>query len=207
MNVDIGTIAYCAGVIDSDGCINIQKRKAGKWAANYQPRVTVKQVTPQAIDLLHQSFGGSRWVSEPSAAKGRPLHVWNVHSAAAGTVLAALLPHLRIKVEQARNALALCELNARLGRRRFPVPEIIPGEPMVTARDAATATGLTYESVCQAVRKGSVPSARDGRTILIPASFLVTWAERGTSPTRDPAITDEMERIYLRGKDLNRVGA
>ncbi len=206
MNERKETLAYLAGVIDSDGCINIQKRKAGKWAANYQPRVTVKQVTPQAVELLHGTLGGSTWLSAPSSQKGRPLYVWNIHSHAAGTALAALLPHLRIKVEQARNALALCEVNARLGRRRFPVPAVVDGEPMVTATEAAERVGVTQQSVYQAVRMGSVPSARVGRSVLIPESFLATWASRGTSPTRDPAITDELEALYLKGKVLNKVG-
>lgn len=211
MNEHRETLAYLAGVIDSDGCINIQKRKAGKWAANYQPRVTVKQVTPQAPDLLHRTFGGALWVQGPSAKRGRPLHTWNIHSAAAGEALRLLLPHLRIKPEQARNALALCEVNARLGRRKFEVPAIVEGEPMVSAPDAAKRLGKSYDVVLQAIRMGTVPFVRGPRagsnpSLFIPESFLETWAARGSSPRRDPALTVEMEAIYLRGKELNRVG-
>lgn len=211
MNGHRETLAYLAGVIDSDGCINIQKRKAGKWAANYQPRVMVKQVTPQAPALLHETFGGSLWVQGPSARRGRPLHTWNVHSAAAGEALRALLPFLRIKPEQARNALALCEVNARIGSRRFPVPAVADGEPLVTLAEAAAALGKSYDTVMQAVHAGSVPVVRTPRagskpSVFIPESFLSVWANRGSSPTRDPAITAEMESLYQRGKVLNRVG-
>lgn len=206
------TLAYLAGVIDSDGCINIQKRKAGKWAANYQPRVMVKQVTPHAPELLHRTFGGSLWVHAPSAARGRPLHTWNIHSAAAGEALRALLPYLRIKPEQAKNAIALCAITARLGLRKFPVPEVVDGEPLVSAVEAAARLGKSYEVVTQAIRQGTVPFVRGPRSgskpsLFIPESFLPIWANRGSSPTRDSAITVEMEAIYQRGKHLNRVGA
>lgn len=205
------TLAYLAGVIDSDGCINIQKQKAGKWAANYKPRVMVKQVTPQAPALLHETFGGSLWVQGPSAKRGRPLHTWDVHSAAAGDALRELLPFLRIKPEQARNAIALCEVNARLGRRKFPVPAVVDGEPLVTLAEAAAALGKSYDTVMQAVHAGSVPVVRTPRagskpSVFIPESFLSVWANRGSSPTRDPGITAEMEALYQRGKVLNRVG-
>lgn len=211
MKEDKVTLAYCAGVIDSDGCINIQKRKGGKWAANYQPRVTVKQVTPQAPELLHATFGGSMWLSAPSAKRGRPLYVWTVHSSSAGRTLQRLLPYLRIKADQAHNAIALCEVNARLGRRKFPVPDVVEGEPLVSLSEAAAALGKSYAVVMQAVSNGSVPvvrTARAGRnpSVWIPASFLPIWRDRGSSPTRDPAINDELERLYLRGKELNRVG-
>ena len=211
MNEHRETLAYLAGVIDSDGCINIQKQKAGKWAANYQPRVAVKQVTPQAPDLLYGTFGGSLWVQRPNAKRGRPLHVWVVHSAAAGDALRQLLPFLRIKPEQARNALALCEVNARRGVRKFPVPEVVDGEPLVTLAEAADALGKSYDTVMQAVHAGSVPVVRKPRagskpSVFIPESFLPVWAMRGSSPTRDPAVTAEMESLYLRGKELNRVG-
>lgn len=201
------TLAYLAGVLDSDGYIGVNKRKNGKWAANYQPRVQVKQVDTEATDLFREAFGGHLYRHEPSAERGRPLWCWQVHSAACRPVLEALLPYLRIKRNRAENALALCEVNQRLGRRRFHVPEVAPGEPMVTMAEAARHLGKSYGTVIQAVRNGSVPHVRTGpRRVLIPESFLPVWAERGTSPRRDPALTDEMESLYLRAKELNRVG-
>ena len=132
---------------------------------------------------------------------------WQVHSAACRPVLEALLPYLRIKTNRAENALALCEVNRRLGRKRFPVPDVVPGEPMLTMAEVARRTGRDYGTVIQAVRKGSIPHVRTGpRKVLIPESFLPVWAERGRTPRRDPALTDEMEALYLRAKELNRVG-
>lgn len=200
-------MAYLAGVLDSDGYIGINKRKAGKWAANYQPRVQVKQVDTEATDLFRETFGGHLYRHEPSAERGRPLWCWQVHSAACRPVLEALLPYLRIKRNRAENALALCDVNRRTGRKRFSVPEVVPGEPMVTMAEAARLLGKSYGTVIQAVRNGSVPHVRTGpRRVLIPESFLPVWGERGRTPRRDPALTDEMESLYLRAKELNRVG-
>lgn len=200
-------LAYMAGVVDSDGYIGVHRRKAGEWAANYQPRIQVKQVTPEAIDLFATSFGGHRYDGKPTTEKGRPLLVWQAHSAAAGRACEALLPYLRIKRRQAENVLVLCEVNSRLGRRRFPVPEVVPGEPMVTMAEAARRIGKSYGTVIQAVRNGSVPHVRTGpRQVRIPESFLPVWAERGTSPRRDPALTTELEACYNVARELNRVG-
>jgi|JI10StandDraft_1071094.scaffolds.fasta_scaffold539528_1 excisionase family DNA binding protein len=193
--------------MDSDGYIGVGKKKAGKWAANYQPRVQVKQVDTEATDLFRETFGGHLYRHEPSTERGRPLWCWQVHSAACRPVLEALLPYLRIKTNRAENALALCEVNRRLGRKRFPVPDVVPGEPMLTMAEVARRTGRDYGTVIQAVRKGSIPHVRTGpRKVLIPESFLPVWAERGRTPRRDPALTDEMEALYLRAKELNRVG-
>lgn len=74
----------------------------------------MKQVEPGAIDMLHEMFGGHRYAGKPTATKGRPLIVWAVHSAACAPVLWAILPYLRIKREQAMNALDVCD---QLGRR------------------------------------------------------------------------------------------
>lgn len=202
---DLTNLAYLAGVVDSDGWIGIRRTRT-RWADTYQPGVAVKQVTPEAVSLAHATFGGHLWQQAPGATRGRPLWTWGVTAAAVVPVLRSLRPYLRIKAAQADNALAACEVNGRGGRRRFPVPDVIAGEPLVTAAEAAAATGLTYESVCQAARKGSVPVVREGRRILIPASFLPVWRDRGSSPRRDPAVTAELDALYERQKALNRGG-
>lgn len=204
-------LAYLAGVVDSDGYIGVHRRKAGQWAANYQPRVQVKQVTPQAVDLAESVFGGHRFLAKASLPNGRPLHVWQVHSAAAGRVCELLLPHLRIKRAQAENVLTLCEVNSRLGRRKFPVPEVADGEPMLTIKEVCERTGRSYETVTQAVRQGTIPFVRGPRagrkpSVFIPESFLPVWQSRGSSPRRDPALTAELEACYSTARELNRVG-
>lgn len=211
MNVSNVDLAYMAGVLDSDGYIGVNMRKAGKWAANYQPRVQVKQVTPEAPDLFHASFGGHIYLNQPSAERGRPLWCWQVHSAACGSILTALLPYLRIKPDRARNAIDLCELNSQLGHRKFPVPEVVPGEPMLTVKEVCERSGRSYETVTQAIHQGTIPFVRGPRagrhpSLFVPESFLPIWAERGSSPTRDPAMTERLHACYVRAKELNKVG-
>jgi excisionase family DNA binding protein len=206
-------LAYAAGVIDSDGYIGVHKSdyamrvRGDAKQVIYAPRVAVKQVTPQAVDLLHDLFGGYRYNGKPTARRGRPLLVWNVHSAAAVRVCEALLPHLRIKREQAINAIEVGRLNASRERHRFVLPEVAPDEPMVTMAEAARRLGKDYGTVAQSVRLGNVPHIRSGpRKVLIPESYLPIWAERGRSAIRRPDITARLEAHHARAKELNRVG-
>lgn len=202
--------AYLAGVIDSDGCIRVSRdtwrmRNADGRTPTFQARIHIKQVDPEATDLCYEIFGGYYRQEPPTAYRGKPLWSWAIHSAGAGRVLTAVSPYLRIKKAQAENALRVCELSA-MGTRRFPVPEIVEGEPLVTAYEAAARLPFSYESICQAVRKGSVPFVRKGRNIFIPESFLEVWANRGQSPSRSTVAMDELEECFLRAKALNRVG-
>lgn len=206
-------LAYAAGVVDSDGSIGVHRSdyamrvRGDAGQAVYVPRVTVKQVTVEAIDLMHHLFGGHRLLAKPSARQGRPLHAWSCHSAAAGQVCRLLLPYLRIKRAQAENAIEVCRINTEGRRRRWDVPEVIPGEPMVTMAEAARMLGKDYGSVIQSVRKGNVPHVRTGpRKVLIPESYLPVWAARGHSPRRNAEVTERLECCYGRAKALNRVG-
>lgn len=110
---DASVLSYCAGVIDSDGCIGVRRltyamRVVGdSGQPTYSERVAVKQVERQAIDLLRETFGGSFGVDKPSAKRGRPLYRWEVKDRKAAACLEALLPFLRIKHEQAKNCLLL----------------------------------------------------------------------------------------------------
>ena len=207
-------LAYAAGVIDSDGYIGVHRSdyamrvRGDAGQAVYAGRVQVKQVTPEAIDMLSALFGGYRGVGRAATTKRRPLYVWSVHSAACGPVLEAVLPYLRIKDAQARNALAVVAINTEGHRRRWDVPVIIAGEPMVTMAEAARLLEKDYGTVIQSVRNGNVPHVRTGpRQVLIPKSYLRTWAMRGHSPVRHADVTDRLHACFLRAKELNRVGA
>lgn len=109
-------LAYCAGVIDSDGTIGIKRltysmRVVGDSAqATYTARICVRQVEREAVDLLQQTFGGAVRICKPQTPNSRPLFQWEVRDLIAERALRALLPFLRIKVAQAKNGLALREL-------------------------------------------------------------------------------------------------
>lgn len=112
-DLDWLVLAYCAGVVDSDGTIGVKRSTYSMRVRGdakqpvYSERVCVRQVEPQAVDLLKATFGGRRGMRKPSTPNGRPLHEWCVTDAQAALCLKALLPFLRIKQQQAENALAL----------------------------------------------------------------------------------------------------
>lgn len=119
-----GELAYHAGIVDADGTIGIKRstyalrvRKDARQPV-YSERVTVRQVEHQAVEILHQVFGGRLGISGSSARRGRPLYEWQVTDLRAYRCLEALRPHLRIKAAQADNALALRRLKERSLRER-----------------------------------------------------------------------------------------
>jgi hypothetical protein len=150
--------AYCAGVVDSDGTIGIKRstygmRHGNGGQATYSERVCVRQVTPEAVGLLHSAFGGSFGKRKASAVRGRPLWEWAVTDQKAATFLRAVRPYLRIKSLQANNCLALRALKDHSKKQRV------------------------------AKGRGHVGSSR-----------------------RTPEMSEAMEALYQRAKELNRVG-
>lgn len=125
--MELQELAYCAGVIDSDGTIGVKKstyqlrvtKDCGQ--PTYSERICVKQVEPQAVNLLTQLFGGYRFVAKPSVRRGRPLQGWQVTDLQASRCLELLLPHLRIKQQQAQNCLLLRVLKQESKQARVAV--------------------------------------------------------------------------------------
>lgn len=112
-------LAYCAGVIDSDGSIGVRRstysmrvRKESTQPI-YSVRICAKQVSPEAVTLLQKTFGGSLMLQSPSVTRGKSLWYWEVHSRQGAQCLRQLLPFLRIKRAQAENGLALYDLVER----------------------------------------------------------------------------------------------
>lgn len=103
------TIAYLAGAIDSDGYIGMRKIKGPV----YIERIGLKQVTPQIPLLLQEVFGGTVCTEAPSLPNGKLMHSWEVSHRKAAQAAAILLPHLRIKTEQARTLIELRQSKSR----------------------------------------------------------------------------------------------
>lgn len=204
-------IAYAAGVIDSDGYIGVKRstyamRHGEGGQSVYSPRAMVKQVTPEAIDLLHEMFGGYRGAGKPTAKKGRPLYTWEVHSANAMRACEIVLPYLRIKREQAVNAIECGRLNAGPGRRGWDLPAVDPNEPMVPLLDAARRAGRSPAVAYQSAHLRNIPTFREGRRVFVPESYIETWANRSQASPRRAHIGEQMEACFQRAKELNRVG-
>lgn len=212
LDLDPLDLAYAAGVIDSDGYIGVHRSdyamrvRGDAGQAVYMPRVTVKQVTPHAPDLLYAMFGGHLLRPKPSAKRGRPLYSWNVHSALAARTCEAVLPHLRIKRAQAENAIALGRLNAGTGRRGWNLPDIDPDEVLLPLLEAARRAGRSADVAYQSAHIGNIPVVRKGRSVFVPESYVETWASRGKAAPRRAALTEAMDACYQQSKAFNRVG-
>lgn len=205
-------LAYCAGVLDSDGHIGVHvnwyKVKSGKYADSkqptYQPRCSVKQLDPEAIELFHDLFDGHMYVDNANGrGSGRPINVWQVHSASCRRVLEPLRPFLRIKGKQADLALELCGLNASPRRRGFDIPAIVPGEPMLPLAEACERAGRSYAVGVQSVKLENIPFERRGRRIFVPESYIETWSTRSRGAMRRPEITERMAEITEQVRALN----
>lgn len=211
-------LAYCAGVMDSDGHIGVHvnwyRVKSGKWADSkqptYQPRCSVKQLDPEAVELFGALFDGHVYVDTANVrGSKRPISIWQVHSAAVRRCLEPLMPYLRIKRRQATLALELCDLNASPRRRGFDYPPIVPGEPMVPLAQACEMAGRSYAVGVQSVKLGNIPFERRPRIkrgdpmVYVPVSYLDAWAERGRGARRTAALSERMEAIAVEMKSLN----
>lgn len=207
-------VAYCAGIMDADGHIGIHVNwyRVGRDARqpSYQPRVQVKQVDADAVDLFRALFAGHRYLDSSAVHKGsgRPTWVWQVHSAACRPVLEALRPYLRIKDRQADLVLELCGVNASPRRQRWVIPEVVEGEALLPLAVAAEMAGRSYATAIQSVKLGNIPFVRrrEGSghlRVFVPESYVEEWRTRGRGAMRQPTITARMDEIAAAIKALN----
>ena len=109
-------LAYLAGVLDGDGsfCIHLKRQRICKPTrpdkiTSFTAKIQIKQVQPEAIELIHETFGGiiPRMV-KPSAKNGKPLWFWEISGSRAAEVSNLLIPYLRLKKRQAEILIELC---------------------------------------------------------------------------------------------------
>jgi hypothetical protein len=100
--------AYLAGIIDSDGCIGIQKYSN---CNAYRVILTVVQRDMPLIEYLYSTFGGSVNMVSTNRADRKDYYLrWVVTDKKAMVVLSDCLPYLRLKKSQAFLAKELFEL-------------------------------------------------------------------------------------------------
>lgn len=118
------TLAYLAGVIDSDGHITVHK-STRKGVAYYCARVGIAGTRRQPHDLAASYWGGtvSRYVPENS--RHRAQFQWSRSGDAALGICYELLPYLRIKEPQAWLAIDVQE-HVIAGRGPDPYPWFAP---------------------------------------------------------------------------------
>lgn len=172
-------LAYAAGVVDSDGCITIKRRKVWNERLrksvdrySYAATVFVRQVENNAVSLLQELFGGSIRIHPPSVAGGRPLFQWEVSNRIGVACAKNLLPYLRIKKRQAEILVEFDALMRNHEARRHPYWfRWIDGEPTYDTREAAAVKGVSVSSVYQMISNDTIPVRHEGRRVLIPKRF------------------------------------
>lgn len=99
------TLAYLAGVLDSDGFITIKRDEAPKCPGSFThtEHIGVGQTSPAAVQIFADLFGGGIKVRTRKGFEERwqPIHYWVLHNRRAAECVAALRPYLRVKTAQA----------------------------------------------------------------------------------------------------------
>lgn len=109
------TLAYLAGIMDSDGNFRIEKKNVkGMLVPNYRINIRASQVIPSpAIELLAKTFGGRARTKKSNRPTQRNLAHWSLHDKSAADAISALLPYLVVKRGEAARLLELRRRKAR----------------------------------------------------------------------------------------------
>lgn len=120
-------IAYCAGLIDGEGCIRVKRSKpyrhlTGRVTPAYSLTIQVRMVEEAALAFLRDTLGGWYYAEKtPHSANGRPLFCWQATDTVAEAVVRAIRPYLRVKAQQADLALEFRALQADRQRHRTKI--------------------------------------------------------------------------------------
>lgn len=114
MNNDL--IVYLAGCLDCDGSFGIYRNttvlrvpNAKAKSPQHTPRIIFKQVRPEIVNLLHETFGGRKAFEKSHHPRHKDIYSWSATLKTARNCIIAVLPYLRIKKEQAQLLLQLCD--------------------------------------------------------------------------------------------------
>lgn len=94
-----GTLAYLAGIMDSDENFRIErKRVPGMLSPSYRINMCCAQVDPSpAVELLARTFGGQTRTVQEKKLKSRDLSTWSIYDRTAATAIERTLPFLQLK--------------------------------------------------------------------------------------------------------------
>jgi hypothetical protein len=94
--------AYFSGFLDGEGCIFAYKSAK----RSRRPKITIAQKDPVVLEWIQATFGGGLWHSKNS---GRDYWLWSSDNLELTRfILRGTIPHLKLKTNQARVALRLC---------------------------------------------------------------------------------------------------
>lgn len=110
-------LPYLAGVVDSEGCMTIQKTNNHTGSYTYSERLSAEMKDIEAIELLSDVFDHAYYTYYHST-DGNPFYCFVTLSKRANYVIRALYPYLRVKRKQADILLQLREF-----KDKFPYPK------------------------------------------------------------------------------------
>lgn len=114
-----GALAYCAGIIDGEGCIGIYVRNPrGGRGIRHELKVQVNMQTTPAIEMLKECFGGLQDYRVKNKKTNAFCYQWRIGDRRAYGCLKILLPYLRVKKMEAEKAIEFyekCILPPKLG--------------------------------------------------------------------------------------------
>lgn len=117
------TYAYLAGAIDADGFITIarQVRNTGDRYEHrptyYNAKLGFTETSPIIPHLLKETFGGSCYEYQPKNPEHKRWYNWQIQNLKAGAAVRLLLPHLRLKRQQAELVIEFIDLAASQRKR------------------------------------------------------------------------------------------
>jgi hypothetical protein len=114
-------LAWAAGFIDGEGCINITKRYAkynngGKLYHSIS--LSANQISKEPLLKLQEMFGGKVRAVKPVGNR-RPSFAWIIYTKAARDALALMLPYLKVKNTETNMVLTLNFSSGRLTEKEW----------------------------------------------------------------------------------------
>lgn len=114
---------YAAGFVDGEGCITVRESgvtaghqaKLRGWNPSWYASVTISQVDPRPLQWMQARWGGSLRPMRVRKERERPAWEWCIVGQQAYRFLDGVLPMLKCKDAQARNALKLREFRSGRG--------------------------------------------------------------------------------------------
>lgn len=104
------TDAYAAGLIDGEGCISLSRSRSGHYCVRVEVGMSVKAI--ELLRWLVSVYGGTIRRTRPESERWAEAQCWGVFGGTAEPFLTRMLPHLKLKTEQAKLAICLLRLGA-----------------------------------------------------------------------------------------------
>ncbi len=150
-------LGYSAGIVDGEGCIDIQRQAANQ--RSHFIRITVRNTNKEVLLRLRELFGGDIQWSRPTSYKPnwKDSGAWRLSGRAAENVLFLVKPWLIIKKCQADLALSLASTKAyenirkKVGAyRRLTSVAIVAGEVIRLQMKTLNRKGVAFSEARRA---------------------------------------------------------